>query len=577
MKVEISSSGTAAAPMTGTGGSDSKTPVAGSPAFTAEAAEQPSPAGGEANRSQGNAAAEPASRSQLLIENSIKALLAQLAKSLSGRNQLLESLPPEVRSQAEHILQQTMPKGQALAGGLFSLLKAQASTAEQLKALAGTLNHYHAGSADAVNKLPDSVIRLFKQVLQLKAVDGGTVRIDGPALLKLAGQLADDGSKSQAAATIQQFWNHSLLANNENIGQGLQQLIKSFLGTLPTAGNNEEGAGKPFADLPAASGSAGPKAEAAAVKQAAPNAAGQPPAGVKQQLPAIQPSAAKTAAGPSVVQPTEIAQREFEANVSPGKPASAAAGQQAPGYRQPAAGSPAEEAVLRQFMKELAQNTIMTRQSQLSGNDAAALKQLLSDGHITAKDWANLTRFLKASVQAMPVAIRQAGEKVSELQQLWVMQQLSNLAELTGLPRKTTDSAGKLLEQLVQTLKSSFAPGSESIETHRSAAFTIPIYFGENQQHSYPAYIHMYHQSEEGGAASGQERETWLRICLNTENAGVVDLVFRLYKDHQLNLRVGMGDHNAAQLFSGFIPEIKTAIETTPLIVSEISVGAIGE
>lgn len=576
MKVEINSPGTAATPMPGTDGSDSKPPVAGSPAVTAEAAEQPSAAGSEANLSQGNAAAEPASRSQLLIENSIKALLAQLAKSLSGRHQLLESLPPEVRGQAEHILQQTMPKGQALAGGLFSLLKAQANTAEQLKALAGTLNDYHAGSTDVVNKLPDSVIRLFKQALQPKAVDAGTAPMDGPALLKLAGRLADEGSKSQAAAAIQQFWNQSLLANNEKTGQGLQQLIKSFLGTLPTAGNNEAGAGKSFTNLPAASGSTGPKAEAAAVKQAAPNA-GQPPAGVKQQLPAIQLSAAKTAAGPSVVQSTEIAQQEFAANVSPGKPASTA-GQQTPGYRQPAAGSPAEEAILRQFVKELAQNTIMTRQSQLSGNDAAALKQLLSDGHITAKDWANLTRFLKAGVQAMPVTIRQAGEKVSELQQLWVMQQLSNLAELTSLPRKTMDSAGKLLEQLVQTLKSSFAPGSESIENHRSAAVTIPLYFGENQQHSYPAYIHIYHQSEDsGGAASGQERETWLRICLNTENAGVVDLVFRLYKDHQLNLRVGMGDHNAAQLFSGFIPEIKTAIETTPLILTEISVGAIGE
>ena len=578
MKVDMNNAGIVTSPVPETDGSGGKQPVSGgspAPAADAPSGREAVQAGTEPGSSPGNtAAASPASQSQLLIEHSIKALLEQLTKSLSVRIDLLQALPPDIRGQAERMLQQAMPD--AMSDGLLSLLKAQNNSSEQLKALSNTLSYFSAASTQPSGKLPDSVILLLKQAVQLNIKDtgSGSAGIDAPVLLKLANQLSEHATQSQAAAAIQQIWNNSLLANSTKTGPDFFQLIKSFLGT--PQGQNE-GTAKQTADAPAVSGSGGQNSATAAAKQAVPEA-GQTTANMKSQ-PSVQLPAAITTAANFTARSAETAPQGTAVNPAANK--LPAAGQQAvpkDGMQTLTPGRTADTETVIKFVKELAQNIVTARQPQLVKNDVAALKQLFSNSQSAAadKDWLTLTRLLEASVQSMPPAIRQAGDKVSELHQLWVLQQLGNTAELTGLPRKTLDSTSKLLEQLAQTLKSSFMPGGETMEGQRSVSFTMPLYLGENQQ-SYPAYIHVYHQAEESGtAASGQERETWLRICLNTENAGVVDLVFRLYKDNQLNLRIGMGDHNAVQLFNGFIPEIKTAIETTPLILAEISVGAIG-
>ncbi|MEG6584063.1 hypothetical protein [Dendrosporobacter sp. 1207_IL3150] len=238
--------------------------------------------------------------------------------------------------------------------------------------------------------------------------------------------------------------------------------------------------------------------------------------------------------------------------------------------------------LLTQMVKALAQFIMENSKPQISKNDMSVLRGFLKEDVLASyskKDLESLQNIIKACVHSTPNTIRQAAEKYNmpELQQLWVLNQLSDVSELSGLDQKTMNSATKLLGELAQSFKSPQIQNSESAESHRIMAFTTPIYLGDNGQ-AYPAFIHVFQQSEENhGGLQEQKRETWVRICLDTENMGIVDLMFRLYKDNNLSLKLGFTEPKAAPLFSELVPELRNAIETTPIILTDISIGSIGE
>jgi len=151
---------------------------------------------------------------------------------------------------------------------------------------------------------------------------------------------------------------------------------------------------------------------------------------------------------------------------------------------------------------------------------------------------------------------------------------LRNALLLTSLNSEKLLKAKELIHELTVTMQKSAALSEEpSIQANAKAlSFTLPLYFETNPQ-PYPAYIHIYHEQKDNpGKDNAIFNETWLRICLDTENIGVVDLTFRLYQESLVNVIVAFASANAANMFEEYIPDIKAEFEESPLTLTDINV-----
>lgn len=554
---------------------------------------------------------ETTNQPQLQIDKSISSLLAQLAKSLVTRQNILQQFPQDIMSYVEQILQQTMPDKENLNQGLASLLKAQKISTEQLKSLSATLNFLSAESSlDPGQKLPATFVTLLNKVAVMHSSEPLSTdkeNSDSTPLLKLAHQLLDSTTHEQADNSVKSMWNNSVFNSNSKLNTAFQQLMKQLA--------------LPFADRETMSDSFTPSLSQSSATSSTPvleknifsqsiiqnSDSDTENNDIKQQLSsAISLANQESKTTPllkSLVKEQQVLAQQQASSAEGGSLAenqsSAGMSRQAVnGFiseklatSQPSQNSqnfPAfnadhttelDSTILKLVIQEFAKSILLIKQQQLTKPEIAVLQQVADDikAEFSDEDLLTMKHFFTALFEAMPAVVKQTAQKSPEIQQLWLLKQMNEMAQLTGLDAKTMQHSSKLLDQLSQSLNNSTNQQAESFEGHRSLAFTVPLYFGE-QQHSYPAYFHIYHQNKKDDSSDSElDRETWLRVSLVTENAGTVDLIFRLFKDNQLNLRVGLDNHNAAQLFNGFIPEIRTAIESTPITVTDISINTIGE
>ena len=180
---------------------------------------------------------ETTNQPQLQIDKTISGLLAQLAKSLVIRHNILQQLPQDIMTYVGQILQQTMPDKENLNQGLASLLKAQKNSTEQLKSLSATLNFLSADSSpDPVLKLPGTFVTLLNKVAVMHSSEPLSVykrNSDNTSLLKLAHQLLDSATHEQASDTVKSLWNNSVFNSNNKLNTVFQQFMKQL--ALPFA------------------------------------------------------------------------------------------------------------------------------------------------------------------------------------------------------------------------------------------------------------------------------------------------------------------------------------------------------
>ncbi|MDF2875685.1 MAG: hypothetical protein K0R22_2368, partial [Sporomusa sp.] len=83
----------------------------------------------------------------------------------------------------------------------------------------------------------------------------------------------------------------------------------------------------------------------------------------------------------------------------------------------------------------------------------------------------------------------------------------------------------------------------------------------------------IYHQEQEDRKKSGQTvTETWLRICVETENIGLVETSFRLYDGHTVDVKVRFDDKATADDFADDVAEVKEKLAQLPLTLGEFLV-----
>lgn len=228
-------------------------------------------------------------------------------------------------------------------------------------------------------------------------------------------------------------------------------------------------------------------------------------------------------------------------------------------------------------LKSLA--TLLLKDQTMSEQDTTLLKAFVNGKQqlLSEPEAKQLQLLIRLSEKNIPASIQQAAQKenLPNLPKLWSFVQLCDLAEVKDMQAQQLKSAGKSISDFATVLRQSMPNENTTVENQRSLSFMMPLYMGENEK-SYPTYVHVYDEKKKNNETGIEAKETWLRLCLLTENIGAVEMVFRLYEQQNLNIRLSFSDDAAVKSFTDYIPEVKASMEDASLVLTDLKVSAIG-
>jgi hypothetical protein len=102
----------------------------------------------------------------------------------------------------------------------------------------------------------------------------------------------------------------------------------------------------------------------------------------------------------------------------------------------------------------------------------------------------------------------------------------------------------------------------------------LPFYF-EGQAKSYPAYIHVYDEEHQEASQEKDQKETWLRVCVLTDNIGAVELTCCVYDKQRVNMRVTFSEPEAMQSFREYVPALRDYFQGLKLDLNALKVGMV--
>ncbi|MBP3723473.1 MAG: hypothetical protein J6I62_09510 [Selenomonadaceae bacterium] len=211
---------------------------------------------------------------------------------------------------------------------------------------------------------------------------------------------------------------------------------------------------------------------------------------------------------------------------------------------------------------ELLQNFVNGRESVMTGKEARQLQTLL-----------------RICQQNVPTTLQQAAvqQNLPDLPRLWAFMTLCDFAVAKRMTGRQLKKAGKNVADLVLSMRHSMSGTNREVQGQRSLNFMMPLYMGDEEK-SYPSYIHVYDENEQDPYTGEFQKETWLRLCVLTDNIGAVELTCRVYGEKELDMRLFFSDHETAEEFRDVIPDfISNLGQTRELTLNEIKVGAVDE
>ena len=233
-------------------------------------------------------------------------------------------------------------------------------------------------------------------------------------------------------------------------------------------------------------------------------------------------------------------------------------------------------------MKQMA--TLLLRDATLTAQDTRLLQNFVNNqpGMLSEKDAKQLQLLLRLCQNNIPASVQQAAQQqnLPDLPKLWAFMQLCDLAYLKDKNNAASlKKASRDVAEFASMMRGAMASeNSQATEGQRSMSFMVPLYVGDQEKTAFPAYIHVYDENEEDPAAPGErKKETWLRVCLLTENIGAVDLTFRMYEKRNLDVRVLFSEPKMIQAFGEYIPEFEESFIDTPLVLKDLKVALAGD
>lgn len=542
-------------------------------------------------------------KTEVNIENSVSGTLNILTKTILDKMNIKQELPPELQKMMNEILQSSFSLESSVGQGLSDTIQSQKVCLEQLTILAKFLEQLGVEiSQKSIDKLPDIVKTLFSN-LNLSEKEN-SVEINATNLNKLALQLLEGKEFNSLPQELQLLLLNNLSSTQLSMAKSsetdiLQQLIKFFIPSGKTtnseaeSGNktldngqtmNQQGLDKNLSktevkDKSNTDGLISKKDANENTSNTVKNTTNfeQENLGDKSKGQVLAEKGLNEGMEKEAKNTEQVGKQNVNGNLENGQKNSK--NMDMPSGTNSNLASQMNAKDTQSLLKNLSMQ-LLSSGKELSQDDMTLLKNFINDKQsvLSEKDVATLKTLLTMAEENIPFSVRQAAVKqnLPELPKLWAFVQLTNLTKLLDLNENKLQNAGKNILDFCNGLKKALESETEVSGNQKSMSFMSPIYLGDNE-HQYPAYIHIYHQDAEEKNNKKQEAETWLRICLITENIGAVEVIFRLYEGDKLNLRLAFSDKESASSFSEFIPELETAFESLPFILTDVKVNEIGE
>lgn len=238
---------------------------------------------------------------------------------------------------------------------------------------------------------------------------------------------------------------------------------------------------------------------------------------------------------------------------------------------------------LMETMKNLA--SLLLKDANLTEKDVTLLQNFVnrSQSTLSEDEAKQLQQLLRLCQSNMPAAVQQAAncQNMTDLPRLWAFMQLCDMTAVKDMKPRQLKAASRDVADFVSAMKQSMGGDhASSVDqqgtVNRSLNFMVPIYLGENGQQSYPAYIHVYDEEKQSEGQAEPQKETWLRLCVLTENIGAVELTCRVYEKQKLNVRVYFSDASAVESFKEYVPEFKASFSDSSLELTDLKIGVAG-
>lgn len=238
---------------------------------------------------------------------------------------------------------------------------------------------------------------------------------------------------------------------------------------------------------------------------------------------------------------------------------------------------------LMQSLKETA--SFMLKNMPLTEKDAALLRDFINNGQklLPDKEAKQLQLLLRLSQNNVPAAVNQAAvqKNLGDLPRLWAFMQLCDMTAVKDMKEQQLKRAGKDVAEFAASMKRSMEGGSlfqtdGKGNVHRSLNFMLPLYMGEGEKQSFPAYANVYNEEKYSPEDGSMHKETWLRLCVLTDHIGAVELTCQVYDAKSLNMRVLFSEASAVEEFKSYIPEFKESFRTMALELINLKVSIAG-
>lgn len=247
------------------------------------------------------------------------------------------------------------------------------------------------------------------------------------------------------------------------------------------------------------------------------------------------------------------------------------------GAQAPAGGADGAAQTAQRLLALISQ--LASRQGQAEGE----LTQLLQQWQAKVQGDPAQTLLLERAVRQfgaqVPPDVAQTALKsnLPDLPKFWVLLKTMEAGEWNELPAQAQRKAADVVRELASSLQRPSVWEADVKTEHSLLTFTNTLLF-DPQGTPYPMYWHLYHQQQKDaqGRDTG-EFETWLRVCLETENMGTVDVVFRYYDEKALDVRLRFEGEEGADAFREVLPEVRQAVGELPFELGDIWVSRGGK
>ncbi len=234
---------------------------------------------------------------------------------------------------------------------------------------------------------------------------------------------------------------------------------------------------------------------------------------------------------------------------------------------------------MMEAMKQLA--SMVMENAQLTQEDEQLLLNFVNKDQamLTEREAKELQALLQLCEKNVPASVLQSAQQkgLEDLPRLWAFMQLCDLAMIKERDGKSLKRAGKSISDFASMMKNSLLPeNGRTPEGHRSMSFMTPLYMSDEMQKPYPAYIHVYDEEKKDENGGPSKKETWIRVCLLTENIGAVDVSFRMYEETNLDVRIYFSERENLEEFRDYMDEFRASFDDKPLTLMSVKVGVAG-